>query len=170
MAWRLIQRTAEIGYANAKAEGVKAGQKIAEGIKENPKVASVGGAVVAGAATGGLLMGPVLGAIGFSSIGPVAGVTDVDCVSGSMAAGIQSAGAAGALFSAFQSAAMGGYGVAAVLSFFIGAGAAVAGGAAAATAGTSSDDLQSPGENQVLERKVAHDEDKHEASEREEEK
>ncbi|KAK7928738.1 hypothetical protein PG985_005736, partial [Apiospora marii] len=70
LAWRFIQRTAEIGYAKAKAEGAKTGQKIVEGIKENPRVATVGGAVVAGAATGGLLMGPVLGAIGFSSIGP----------------------------------------------------------------------------------------------------
>ncbi|KAK7967431.1 uncharacterized protein PG986_001708 [Apiospora aurea] len=152
MAWRIIQKTAEIGYAKAKTEGAKTGQKVVEGIKENPKVVTVGGAVVAGAATGGLLMGPVLGAIGFSSIGPVAG---------SVAAGIQSTGAAGAVFSACQSAAMGGYGIAAVLSSFIGAGAAVAGGAVVATVGTSSDDPRSEGENQSQEQKDVHDKDKH---------
>ncbi|KAK7981646.1 hypothetical protein PG988_003884 [Apiospora saccharicola] len=67
-----------------------------------------------GAAIAPVLVGPALGVIGFSAIGPVAG---------SIAATAQSAGVVGATFSTLQSAAMGGYGLAAVSTAFTGTGA-----------------------------------------------
>jgi hypothetical protein len=73
----------------------------------------------------GLVAAPVLGAMGFSSLGPVAGKqstvlspdptsTYADKEAGGSAAAFQSANGATAAFSALQSAAMGGYGVAIV--------------------------------------------------------
>ncbi|KAH6651641.1 hypothetical protein BKA67DRAFT_571453, partial [Truncatella angustata] len=105
------------------------GRNATETVKNNPKTVLVPVGVVGGAVTGGLLMGPVLCAVGFSSIGPVAG---------SVAAGVQSAGAAGALFSTLQSAAMGGYGLAGVLTSFAGVGAA-AGAAVGVASGNAVD-------------------------------
>ncbi|KAK2593602.1 hypothetical protein QQS21_008690 [Conoideocrella luteorostrata] len=100
------------------------GPKAAEIIASNPSKVLIPAVIVAGAVTGPLLMGPVLGAAGFSSIGPVAGT---------IASGIQSAGLAGPVFSTVQSAAMGGYGFTAVAACFAGAGAAAGGAAAAAS-------------------------------------
>ena len=69
-------------------------------------------------------MGPVLGAPGFSAVGPVAGA--------------RSAIGAGVLFSTLQSAAMGGYGTTAVTLAFAGDGASVGWAVGAAlTAATS---------------------------------
>lgn len=48
-----------------------------EFLKSNRTTILIPFGVAAGAATGGLLMGPILGAIGFSSIGPVAGKTEI---------------------------------------------------------------------------------------------
>jgi hypothetical protein len=52
----------------------------------------------------------------------------------SVASSIQSAGLAGSVFSTVQSAAMEGYGVPAVTSFFVGTGAVTGGATAAAVA------------------------------------
>ncbi|KAI1818671.1 hypothetical protein GGS20DRAFT_581425 [Poronia punctata] len=99
--------------------------KTVEAVKENPRIAIVPAATVAGAVVAPVLMGPVLGAVGFSTVGPVAG---------SWAASLMSSGAVGPVYSLVQSAAMGGYGVAGVTSMFSGAGAVA--GALASTAST----------------------------------
>jgi hypothetical protein len=52
------------------------GPEAAKAIKDNRRMLFVAGGIAAGAATGGLLMGLVLGAAGFSSIGPVAGTKE----------------------------------------------------------------------------------------------
>lgn len=59
---------------------------------------------------------------------------------GSLAAATQSAGAAGAVFSTLQSAAMGGYGMAAVSSVFSGIGAVIGAVVGGASAEDESDD------------------------------
>ncbi|KAK4448411.1 hypothetical protein QBC34DRAFT_407387 [Podospora aff. communis PSN243] len=87
-------------------------------------VAAVGGLAVVAAPA--ILTAPALAAAGFTSAGPAAG---------SIAAGVQGANVvAGGLFATCQSAAMGGYGVAAVAGAAqaVGGAVAAAGGAAAA--------------------------------------
>lgn len=49
------------------------GHTATEAVQNNSQVVLVPVGLLCGTATGGLLMGPALGAIGFSSIGPVAG-------------------------------------------------------------------------------------------------
>jgi hypothetical protein len=56
-----------------KTDWAEVGRDISATVRNNPKTVLIPVGVVGGAVTGGLLMGPVLGAVGFSSIGPVAG-------------------------------------------------------------------------------------------------
>jgi hypothetical protein len=74
-------------------------------------------------------------------------LADVVFYVGSIAAGIQSAGVAGTLFSTLQSAAMAGYGVTATTSLFAGVGAATGGavGAAARAAAKGPSDAKDDG-------------------------
>ncbi|TKX23424.1 putative integral membrane protein-2 [Elsinoe australis] len=83
-------------------------------IANNPKMSAVGLLSFLIVAVPGLVAGPALAALGFGSVGPVAG---------SWAAAHQSAYGVSAIFSALQSAAMGGYGATVV-------GGVVQGGAA----------------------------------------
>lgn len=91
-------------------------------IKKNPKMTAFQVAMLVVALVPGLVIAPVLGAVGFSSVGPVAGTyidrsevwSKADRVVGSAAAAFQSANGATAAFSFFQSAAMGGYAAGAV--------------------------------------------------------
>ncbi|CAH0036411.1 unnamed protein product [Clonostachys solani] len=125
--WQDVRAKVE-GAASSAQESIEGAYHYTEDtFKENPKLFYTAAGVVVGAAAAPLVMPAVLGAAGFSGIGPVAG---------SMAAGLQSAGwagGAGTAFSTAQSAAMGGYGVSGVTSVFTAAGAA-AGGAAGAAA------------------------------------
>lgn len=134
-------------------------QQASDAIQNNTRsTAIVVGSVVGGAVLGPLLMGPALGALGFSAIGPVAGKTflrpsresarlmEGHVCAGSLAAGAQSAGAVGAVFSTLQSAGMGGYGVAVVSSVFAGTGAVVGGTAGAGAVAFS--EMHAEGEDQ----------------------
>lgn len=49
------------------------GRNASQTVKSNPKTMLIPIGIVGGAVTGGLLMGPVLGVVSFSTIGPVAG-------------------------------------------------------------------------------------------------
>ena len=62
---------AELMFRDIKWDHV--GTEAARAIKDNPQMVLLPAGIVAGAMTGGLLMGPTLGAAGFSSIGPVTG-------------------------------------------------------------------------------------------------
>ncbi|VUC20916.1 unnamed protein product [Clonostachys rosea] len=119
--WEDVRVRVEEAASSVQESVEDAYHRTGEAIKENPKFFYAAAGVTAGAAVAPLVMPVVLGAAGFSSIGPVAG---------SVAAGLQSAGwagGAGTVFSTVQSAAMGGYGVSAVTSAFMGAGAVVGG-------------------------------------------
>ncbi|KAK0939584.1 hypothetical protein LTR29_008833 [Friedmanniomyces endolithicus] len=72
---------------------------IKEHIKKNPKMSAFQIAMIVMAVVPGLVVAPVLGLLGFGSLGPVAG---------SAAAAFQSVNGATAGFSILQSAAMGG--------------------------------------------------------------
>ncbi|KAK0620138.1 hypothetical protein B0T14DRAFT_520659 [Immersiella caudata] len=136
-----VARSAKALTPVISAAGTNAAQAVSPTMKKAAGVAIAGASVAAAnpiaaacgvVALGGLtvvaapavLTAPVLSAVGFTSLGPAAG---------SIAAGVQGASTvAGGLFATLQSAAMGGYGAAAV------AGAAqVAGGAVAAAGGAA---------------------------------
>ncbi|CAG9941536.1 unnamed protein product, partial [Clonostachys rosea f. rosea IK726] len=126
--WQDVRAKIE-GAASSAQESIESAYQYTEDtFNDNPKLFYTAAGVVTFAAAAPLAMPAVLGAAGFSSIGPVAG---------SMAAGLQSAGwagGAGTVFSTVQSAAMGGYGVSVVAGSFTAAGAAVGGAAGAAAA------------------------------------
>jgi hypothetical protein len=145
--WQDVRAKIE-GAASSAQESIESAYQYTEDtFNDNPKLFYTAAGVVTFAAAAPLAMPAVLGAAGFSSIGPVAGKitsllfripsnTDY-CIKGSMAAGLQSAGwagGAGTVFSTVQSAAMGGYGVSVVAGSFTAAGAAVGGAAGAAAA------------------------------------
>ncbi|CAH0015722.1 unnamed protein product [Clonostachys rhizophaga] len=119
--WQDVRAKVE-GVASSAQESIEGAYRYTEdAYNENPKRFYTAAGVVVGAAAAPLVMPALLGAAGFSTIGPVAG---------SMAAGMQSAGWVG--FSTLQSAGMGGYGVSVVTGAVTGIGAASGGVAGAA--------------------------------------
>ncbi|KAK4548338.1 hypothetical protein LTR36_010208 [Oleoguttula mirabilis] len=95
-------------------------ESVKEYMRAHPTLTAIQIIVVIIALVPGLIVAPALGAIGFGSMGPAAA---------SAASGYQAAHGATAGFSFLQSAAMGGYGAAAVNGVVTGA-SAVAGGVA----------------------------------------
>ncbi|KAK5703974.1 hypothetical protein LTR97_002987 [Elasticomyces elasticus] len=89
------------GLKNVRWEDLPQGTR--DHIANNPKMCAVQIVMVLTAVVPGLVMAPGLAALGFGALGP-----------GGAAAGFQSVWGTPALFSALQSAAMGGYGTAIV--------------------------------------------------------
>ncbi|KAI1328027.1 hypothetical protein F5Y16DRAFT_369867 [Xylariaceae sp. FL0255] len=109
------------GLRHAAAGGVKA----KEWAMANPRQATAIGAGTALVVAPMAVAAPVLGLVGFGSLGPVAGSAAVAAQSG------MGSVVAPSLFATLQSAAMGGYGVAAVAGTVQGAGGLIASSAGA---------------------------------------